>query len=105
VSGLLGRLLSRGPSPGEAVDGTVASSDLSPLGLADEGDRLVDGEGIGTVVVEASPGSPTVIRPRGAPVVLTPPAEPPPGKRREREGERRSPEPKKPDLPPGLLDW
>jgi 1-acyl-sn-glycerol-3-phosphate acyltransferase len=101
LSGLLGRLLTRGPSPGEAVDSTVASADPSPLGLVDEVRPSVDEEGHGTVVVETSSGRAGT----GVRVVLTPPAEPPPGKRPRSGEERRSPEPKKPDLPPGLLDW
>jgi hypothetical protein len=89
VAGLLGRLFSSGPSLGEVGDTTAPVADPSPLGLASEGERRV-AEGDAPPAAEeaqsAAPSGPSL-------GLLDEPPSPSPSS------------PKKPNPPPGLLDW
>ena len=104
VPALLVRLLAGGTSPGEAADATVVELEASPLGLAEAPEGRAD----------ADPEEPAATEPSSSD-----PDEPPPAPREGHglglldglEPVRKGPSPpsagspKKPDLPPGLLDW
>jgi 1-acyl-sn-glycerol-3-phosphate acyltransferase len=93
VAGLLGRFLSSGPSPGEAGDSAAPVADPRPLGLVD--------------VAEDRGGE------EDPPLPAEEPEEPPPATAASGLGlmdgleppRKTSSGPKKPNPPPGLLDW
>jgi 1-acyl-sn-glycerol-3-phosphate acyltransferase len=95
LAALLVRLVAPGPSPGEAADAAVVEVEASPLGLAPRPERRPAG-GSAEDPGEPSP-APTTSTGLGLMDDLDPPAQ-----------VRTSPSAessKKPDLPPGLLDW
>ncbi len=111
VTGLVGRLLTRGPSPGEARDNAAPVADPRPLGLVDEIERRVIGDVVSAADTPAA-GQREDPRPSssglglGLLADLAPPKRPSASRQPADDGpERKPPEPKKPDLPPGLLDW
>ena len=91
VAGLLGRLFSSGPSPGEASDAPAPVADPSPLGLVDGDEPRVD-EGALPPAAEEAEDPPPAPSGSGLGLLDEPPAASPS-------------QPKKPKLPPGLLDW
>jgi 1-acyl-sn-glycerol-3-phosphate acyltransferase len=111
VAGLTGRLLSRGPSPGEATGAALAAADPTPLGLVDEAERHLGGEGgaepVAGTASDAGEESPTA---SGLGLGLLDGLTPPARDRRPAETPEghsdasRSERPRKPE-PPGLLDW
>jgi len=104
LAGLLVRFVAGGPSPGEAADATTVEVEVSPLGLAVESEPRLAGTSDEDPDAEAKPDD-TGERP------LAPRTSPGLGLMDDLEPPAKGPasvvagSPKKPDLPPGLLDW
>lgn len=97
VAALLVRFLSGGPSPGEASDGAVIAVEASPLGLADEPEPH-----LGETPADEPPAPDELdapAPPTGSGLGLMDGVEAPKKTTLSSESAR------KPDLPPGLLDW
>jgi hypothetical protein len=107
VAGLSSRLLSTGLSPGEASDAaTPPVVDPSPLGLVEGPGRGAD-EATDTAPETPAPSGETGEAPPSSVVGLglMEGLTPPPRAREKARTEERPAPAKKPELPPGLLDW